>query len=139
MNTDINYETKVLVLDYYSSIRFIVCNLLKGLGFKHVAEVHDVTLAMNVLQKENIGLFIADWDLPNISGLEMVRRIRREARSGDMLVLLATAEGFKADIIEAMHAGADDCLFKPFSADNLKNKIERIFRKRSLEPMLQAG
>src|SRR4030042_5193529 len=76
MTTGINYETKVLVLDYFASIRFIVCNLLKEIGFKHIVEADDVALALSVIRKENIGLFIFRWGLPMISGLELLRHLR---------------------------------------------------------------
>jgi len=139
MTTGINYETKVLVLDHFASTRYIICNLLKEIGFKHIVEADDVALAISVIRKENIGLFIADWDLPKISGLELLRHLRQDAHAGNVLVLLATAKGFKAEIVEAMKAGADDCLFKPFTADNLKRKIEQIFRKRSIQPVFHVG
>ncbi|ERJ17821.1 chemotaxis regulatory protein CheY [Salinisphaera shabanensis T35B1] len=118
-----------LVVDDFSTMRRIVRNLLKELGYNNVEEAED---GVDALEKLNTGKFqfvVSDWNMPNLDGLEMLKRIRASDTLKDLPVLMVTAEAKKENIIAAAQAGASGYVVKPFSAATLEEKLERIFEK----------
>lgn len=125
----IDYRMKVLVVDDFATMRKIVRNILKQIGFEDIIEAEDGNAALRVLKGEKIGLVVTDWNMPNMSGLELLQEIRRDAQTQNLPVLMVTAEGLKENVMEAIKAGVNNYVVKPFTAEVLQEKIETIFKK----------
>ena len=120
-------ELKFLVVDDFSTMRRIVRNLLKELGFNNVEEAEDGVDALNKLQAGGYGFVISDWNMPNMDGLELLKTIRADGAMSALPVL--TAEAKKENIIAAAQAGASGYVVKPFTAATLEEKLNKIFEK----------
>ncbi len=123
-------KMRILVVDDFSTMRRIVKNILKQLGYTNVVDADDGTTAWEVLNKDNIDFVITDWNMPNMSGLELLKKIRNSEEFADMPVLMVTAEAQQENIIEAVQAGVSNYIVKPFTADAIEQKIDKIFSKR---------
>jgi len=120
---------KFLVVDDFSTMRRIVRNLLKELGFTNVEEAEDGAVA---LQKLTVGAFnfvVSDWNMPNMDGLQLLQAIRADPKLKHLPVLMITAEAKKENIVAAAQAGASGYIVKPFTAGTLGEKLGRIFEK----------
>ncbi len=122
-------KTKFLVVDDFSTMRRIVRNLLKELGYSNVDEAEDGAMALSKLKNENFDFVISDWNMPNMDGLEMLKQIRADATIAKLPVLMVTAEAKKENIIAAAQAGASGYVVKPFTAATLDEKLGKIFEK----------
>ncbi len=132
-----NLGLKVLVVDDFPTMRRIVRNLLKQLGFEHIDEAEDGAQALIRLRGGNFGLVISDWNMPNMEGIELLRNVRKEPEPlKNIPFLMVTAEAEKEKVIEAIKAGVDNYVVKPFTADILKEKLEKIAEKKK---SLKAG
>lgn len=120
-------DTKFLVVDDFSTMRRIVRNLLKELGFVNVQEAEDGVDALNKLRSEPFDFVVSDWNMPNMTGIELLRAIRADAALKHLPVLMVTAEAKKENIIEAAQAGASGYVVKPFTAATLDEKLKKIF------------
>ncbi|MBI5889498.1 MAG: chemotaxis response regulator CheY [Nitrosomonadales bacterium] len=120
-------ETKFLVVDDFSTMRRIVRNLLKELGFVNVQEAEDGVDALNKLRGESFDFVVSDWNMPNMTGIELLRAIRADDALKHLPVLMVTAEAKKENIIEAAKAGASGYVVKPFTAATLDEKLKKIF------------
>jgi two-component system chemotaxis response regulator CheY len=119
---------KILVVDDFSTMRRIVRNLLKELGFANVSEAEDGVDALNKLRGEgNFEFVVSDWNMPNMTGIELLRTIRGDAALKHLPVLMVTAEAKRENIIEAAQAGASGYVVKPFTAATLDEKLKKIF------------
>ncbi len=118
-----------LVVDDFSTMRRIVRNLLKELGYPNVEEAEDGAEALDKLATGRFGFVVSDWNMPNIDGLELLKKIRADSALADLPVLMVTAEAKKENIIAAAQAGASGYVVKPFSAATLEEKINKIFTK----------
>ena len=119
---------KILVVDDFSTMRRIVRNLLKELGFANVQEAEDGVDALNKLRSENNFEFVvSDWNMPNMTGIELLRAIRADAALKHLPVLMVTAEAKRENIIEAAQAGASGYVVKPFTAATLDEKLKKVF------------
>jgi two-component system chemotaxis response regulator CheY len=118
---------KILVADDFSTMRRIIRNILKQLGFKNVEEVEDGAVALERLLQEDFDFVITDWNMPKMTGLDLLKAIRANEKLKDIKVLLVTAESDKENIIQAAQAGVNDYVVKPFTADVLQTKIDNIF------------
>ena len=126
-----NLGLKVLVVDDFPTMRRIVRNLLKQLGFEHIDEAEDGVQALNRLRGGNFGLIISDWNMPNMEGIELLRKVRKEPEPlRDIPFLMVTAEAEKEKVIEAIKAGVDNYVVKPFTAEILQEKLEKIAEKK---------
>ncbi|MDP1636136.1 MAG: chemotaxis response regulator CheY [Gallionellaceae bacterium] len=121
-------NTKFLVVDDFSTMRRIVRNLLKELGFTNVQEAEDGVEALNKLRNTEFDFVVSDWNMPNMTGIELLRSIRADARLKHLPVLMVTAEAKKENIIEAAQAGASGYVVKPFTAATLDEKLKKIFQ-----------
>lgn len=119
---------KFLVVDDFSTMRRIVRNLLKELGFSSVEEAEDGAAALQKLKNDSFGFVISDWNMPNMDGLALLRNIRADASLKEIPVLMVTAEAKKENIIAAAQAGASGYVVKPFTAAVLEEKLNKIFR-----------
>ncbi|MEA9392615.1 chemotaxis response regulator CheY [Acerihabitans sp. TG2] len=122
-------ELRFLVVDDFSTMRRIVRNLLKELGFNNVDEAEDGADALNKLRAGPIDFVISDWNMPNMDGLALLQNIRADAALAKLPVLMVTAEAKKENIIAAAQAGASGYVVKPFTAAILEEKLSKIFEK----------
>ncbi|MDD4912509.1 MAG: chemotaxis response regulator CheY [Sideroxydans sp.] len=120
-------NTKFLVVDDFSTMRRIVRNLLKELGFSNVQEAEDGMDALNKLRGDQFDFVVSDWNMPNMTGIDLLRAIRADANLKHLPVLMVTAEAKKENIIEAAKAGASGYVVKPFTAATLDEKLKKIF------------
>jgi two-component system chemotaxis response regulator CheY len=121
-------NTRFLVVDDFSTMRRIVRNLLKELGFTNVQEAEDGVDALNKLRSTEFDFVVSDWNMPNMTGIELLRSIRADAKLKHLPVLMVTAEAKKENIIEAAQAGASGYVVKPFTAATLDEKLKKIFQ-----------
>ena len=118
---------KILIVDDFSTMRRIVRNLLKQLSFNNVDEAEDGDVALEKLKDGSYDFVITDWNMPNMTGLELLKAVRADASLKDLPVLLITAEAEKENVVLAAEAGVNDYIVKPFTGDVLQQKINRIF------------
>ncbi len=123
----VDANLKILVVDDFSTMRRIVKNLLKELGFTNVFEAEDGVDALNKLRGEKFDFVVSDWNMPNMTGIELLRAIRADATLKHLPVLMVTAEAKRENIIEAAQAGASGYVVKPFTAATLDEKLKKIF------------
>lgn len=119
---------KFLVVDDFSTMRRIVRNLLKELGFVDVTEAEDGAQGLAKLRAGKFDFVVSDWNMPNMTGVEMLRQIRADPNLKHLPVLMVTAEAKKENIIEAAQAGASGYVVKPFTASVLDEKLKKIFK-----------
>ncbi len=124
-----NPNTKFLVVDDFSTMRRIVRNLLKELGYNKVDEAEDGVMALAKLRSGNFEFVVSDWNMPNMDGLTMLQQIRADPALSHLPVLMVTAEAKKENIIAAAQAGANGYVVKPFTAATLDEKLGKIFEK----------
>lgn len=124
-------KTKVLVVDDMMTMRKIVSKTCKEIGFTDITEAADGIQAWEKISSgtEPFGLIISDWNMPNCTGIDLLKRIRADSRYGKLPFILVTAEAEKTQIIEAMQAGVSGYVVKPFTADSLREKIEAVHSK----------
>lgn len=118
---------KILIVDDFSTMRRIIRNILKQLEFINVEEAEDGSVAFEKLKDADYDLLITDWNMPNMTGLDLLKEVRANEKLKDLKVLLVTAEAEKENIIQAAQAGANEYVVKPFTADVLGQKINKIF------------
>jgi two-component system chemotaxis response regulator CheY len=118
---------KILVVDDFSTMRRIVRNLLKELGFANVHEAEDGVEALAKLRGGDFEFVVSDWNMPNMTGIDLLRAIRADATLKHLPVLMVTAEAKRENIIEAAQAGASGYVVKPFTAATLDEKLQKIF------------
>ena len=123
---------KFLVVDDFSTMRRIVRNLLKELGFTNVDEAEDGAIALQKLKGGGFEFVVTDWNMPNMTGIELLANIRADAGLKHLPVLMVTAEAKKENIIAAAQAGASGYVVKPFTAATLEEKLNKVFEKHSL-------
>jgi len=120
---------KILVVDDLSTMRSIIKNLLLDLGFDNTQEARDGTSALTMLRNGNFDFLVTDWNMPGMSGIDLLKAVRADARLASLPVLMVTAESKREQIIEAAQAGVNGYIVKPFTAVTLKAKIEKIFER----------
>jgi len=123
---------KFLVVDDFSTMRRIVRNLLKELGFVNVDEAEDGAVALGKLREGNFEFVVSDWNMPNMDGLTLLQNVRADARLKTLPFLMITAEAKKENIIAAAQAGASGYIVKPFTAATLQEKLDKIFEKMGI-------
>ena len=123
---------KFLVVDDFSTMRRIVRNLLKELGFTNVDEAEDGAVALHKLRGGNFEFVVSDWNMPNMDGLTLLQSVRADARLKTLPFLMITAEAKKENIIAAAQAGASGYIVKPFTAATLQEKLDKIFEKMGI-------
>jgi len=125
----VDKNIKILVVDDFPTMRRIIRNLLKELGFVNVEEAEDGAAGLEKAKDGSFQFVISDWNMPNMDGLSMLQAIRADASIGKIPVLMVTAEAKKENIIAAAQAGANGYVVKPFTAATLDEKITKIFEK----------
>ncbi|MBN2298008.1 MAG: chemotaxis response regulator CheY [Deltaproteobacteria bacterium] len=120
---------KILVVDDFSTMRRIVKNILRQLNFNNIVEADDGSTGLDILQKEKIDMVVSDWNMPKMTGLELLKAVRADDALKDIPFLMVTAEAQQENIIEAVKSGVSNYIVKPFTAETLGQKIEQIFNK----------
>ncbi|WP_458047915.1 chemotaxis response regulator CheY [Providencia hangzhouensis] len=126
-------DLSFLVVDDFSTMRRIVRNLLKELGFNKIEEAEDGVDALEKIRTGSIDFVVADWNMPNMDGLELLKTIRGDDALKHIPVLMVTAEAKKENIIAAEQAGASGYVVKPFTAAILEEKLNKVFEKMGLQ------
>jgi two-component system, chemotaxis family, chemotaxis protein CheY len=121
---------KFLVVDDFATMRRIVKGLLQELGYHDVSEADDGTSALPMLKKGAFDFLITDWNMPGMAGLELLKAVRGDAKLAKLPVLMLTAEAKREQIIEAAQAGVSGYVIKPFTAETLKEKIDKILASK---------
>lgn len=120
---------KILVVDDFATMRRIVKNILQQLGYTNVDEAEDGAQAFEKLQAGGIDFVITDWNMPVMDGFSLLKRIRSEPNLAKLPILFITAEAEKEKVVSAIQAGVNNYIVKPFTADVLKEKMDKIFEK----------
>ncbi|WP_319759161.1 chemotaxis response regulator CheY [Maridesulfovibrio sp.] len=124
----INYSMKVLVVDDFATMRRIIKNILRQIGFTNIVEADDGTTAWETLNKDDsIEFIVSDWNMPQMTGIELLRKVRASEEFADLPFLMVTAEAQQENIIEAVQAKVSNYIVKPFTPDTLGQKINKIF------------
>ncbi|MBK1647450.1 chemotaxis response regulator CheY [Rhabdochromatium marinum] len=118
---------KILIVDDFSTMRRIIKNLLRDLGFNNTSEADDGSTALPMLKNGAYEFLVTDWNMPNMQGIELLKAVRADERLKDLPVLMVTAEAKREQIMEAAQAGVNGYIVKPFTAETLKEKIDKIF------------
>jgi len=120
---------KILVVDDFSTMRRIVKNLLNDLGYQNIVEADDGNTALPILKAGGIQFVITDWNMPGMTGIDLLKAIRAEPSLKALPVLMVTAEAKREQILEAAQAGVNGYIIKPFTAQTLQEKLEKIFER----------
>ncbi|MBA4501044.1 chemotaxis response regulator CheY [Marinobacterium marinum] len=122
-------DIKILVVDDFSTMRRIIKNLLRDLGFTNVDEADDGKTALPILKQGGVDFLITDWNMPEMTGIDLLKEVRADASLAHIPVLMVTAEAKREQIIAAAQAGVNGYVVKPFTAAVLKEKIDKIFER----------
>jgi two-component system, chemotaxis family, chemotaxis protein CheY len=125
----VNKNMRILIVDDFSTMRRIVKNLLNDLGFTNTFEAEDGRQALRMLGAETFDFVVTDWNMPDVTGIELLKAIRSDPRLAKLPVLMVTAEAKREQIIEAAQAGVNGYIIKPFTAATLQEKLGKIFER----------
>jgi two-component system chemotaxis response regulator CheY len=120
---------KILIVDDFSTMRRIIKNLLRELGFSNTMEADDGSTALPMLKNGGFDFLVTDWNMPNMEGIDLLRAVRADPALQKLPVLMVTAEAKRDQIVEAAQAGVNGYIVKPFTAETLKEKIDKIFER----------
>ena len=120
---------RILIVDDFSTMRRIVKNLLADLGFTNTAEAEDGSGALALLRNEHFDFVVTDWNMPVMTGIELLKAIRADDKLKTLPVLMVTAEAKREQIIEAAQSGVNGYIIKPFTAQTLEEKLGKIFER----------
>lgn len=120
---------KILVVDDFSTMRRIIKNLLRDLGFTNTHEADDGNTALPMLQAGNFDFLVTDWNMPGMQGIDLLKAVRADEKLKTLPVLMVTAESKREQIIEAAQAGVNGYIVKPFTAATLSEKLGKIFER----------
>ncbi len=121
-----NSSTKILIVDDFGTMRKILRNVLQQLGFTKIEEAENGVQALKKLRSDSFDLVITDWNMPEMDGLELLRNIRADVKLKHLPVMMVTAEAEKDKVIEAIKAGVNNYIVKPFTAETMKQKLDQI-------------
>lgn len=121
-----NLSMKILVVDDFATMRRIVRNILKELGYTNIFEADDGSTALDILKTEKIDFIISDWNMPQITGIELLKTVRASEQWRELPFLMVTAEGKKEQVLEAVKHKVNNYIIKPFTADTMREKIGKI-------------
>ncbi len=123
----VDTSIKVLIVDDFATMRRIVKGVLKQLGFNNIIEAEDGNAALEELRKEKIGLIVSDWNMPNMSGLDLLKAVRGNEQFKSIPFIMVTAEGQKENVIEAVKSGVSNYIVKPFTPETFNEKLQKVF------------
>jgi two-component system, chemotaxis family, chemotaxis protein CheY len=117
---------KVLIVDDFATMRKVVRNLLKQVGYEDIVEAEDGVMALKALKSQKIDVIVSDWNMPNMSGFELLKAVRADADLSKTPFLMVTAEALQDNVVAAVKAGVSNYIVKPFTAEVLNEKIKKI-------------
>ena len=120
---------KILVVDDFATMRKVIRNLLKQVGYENIVEAEDGVTALRVLKSQKVDLIVSDWNMPNMTGLELLKAVRADEDLKSAPFLMVTAEALQDNVIAAVKAGVSNYIVKPFTAEILNEKIKKILEK----------
>lgn len=120
---------KILIVDDFSTMRRIIKNLLRDLGFNNTQEADDGMTALPMLKSGNFDFLVTDWNMPGMQGIDLLKEVRKDEKLAKLPVLMVTAEQKREQIVEAAQAGVNGYIVKPFTAQTLKEKLDKIFER----------
>jgi two-component system chemotaxis response regulator CheY len=118
---------KVMIVDDFATMRRILRNILKQIGFKNIIEADDGKNALKELKKEKVDLIMCDWNMPEMPGIELLKSIRSDDELKDIPFVMVTAEAQKDNIVEAVKSGVSNYVVKPFTAETITEKLNKVF------------
>lgn len=124
-----DFKMKVLVVDDFATMRRIIKGVLKQLGFSNIVEAEDGDAALKELKRDDYGLILADWNMPKMSGLELLKTVRSDKNLQRIPFIMITAEGQKDNILDAIKAGVSNYVIKPFTPETINEKLKKIFKE----------
>jgi two-component system, chemotaxis family, chemotaxis protein CheY len=128
----VDKSMKILIVDDFSTMRRIIKNLLRELGFDNTIEADDGQTALPLVKAGDIDLLITDWNMPGMPGIELLRHVRSDPATRQLPVLMVTAEASREQIVQAAEAGVNGYVIKPFTAQTLEQKIAKIFERLAM-------
>jgi len=117
---------KVLIVDDFATMRKVVRNLLKQVGYEDIVEAEDGVMALKALKSQKIDVIVSDWNMPNMTGLELLKAVRADEDLAKTPFLMVTAEALQDNVVAAVKAGVNNYIVKPFTAEVLNEKIKKI-------------
>ena len=120
---------KILIVDDFSTMRRIIKNLLRDLGFTNTSEADDGSTALPMLKQGDFDFLVTDWNMPGMTGIDLLKAVRSDPKLASLPVLMVTAEAKRDQIVEAAQAGVNGYVVKPFTAQTLKEKLDKIFER----------
>lgn len=129
MEVELDKGMKILIVDDFSTMRRIIKNLLRDLGFTNTHEADDGNTALPLLKGGDFEFLVTDWNMPGMTGIELLKEIRADEKLASLPALMVTAEAKRDQIVEAAQAGVNGYVVKPFTAQVLKEKIDKIFER----------
>ncbi len=120
---------KIMVVDDFATMRKVIRNLLKQVGYENIVEAEDGVNALKILKSQKVDLVISDWNMPNMTGLELLKAVRADEDLKSTPFLMVTAEALQDNVIAAVKAGVSNYIVKPFTAEVLNEKITKILDK----------
>lgn len=121
-----NFNITILIVDDFESMRRIVKGTLKSIGFSNFIEAGDGAIALKKLEKQKIDLIISDWIMPNMNGLDFLKAVRASDKFKNIPFIMVTAEGQKGNVLEAINAGVNNYIVKPFTPETLSAKLKKV-------------
>ena len=122
-------QIKILIVDDFATMRKVIRNLLKQLSYENIVEAEDGVAALRILRSQKIDLVVSDWNMPNMTGLELLKAVRADEELKATPFLMVTAEALQDNVIAAVKAGVNNYIVKPFTAEVLNEKIVKILEK----------
>ncbi len=123
----VDMSMKVLVVDDFATMRRIVKGVLKQLGFSDIIEAENGSSALDELKKEKVGLIVSDWNMPKMTGLDLLKAVREDEKLKSIPFIMVTAEGQKENVLEAVKAGVSNYIVKPFTPETFNEKLQKVF------------
>ena len=120
---------KILIVDDFATMRKVIRNLLKQSGYENIVEAEDGVNALKILKSQKIDFIVSDWNMPNMSGLELLKAVRADEDLKTLPFLMVTAEAKKENVVAAVKAGVSNYIVKPFTSETLDEKIKKIMEK----------
>jgi two-component system chemotaxis response regulator CheY len=124
-----NKAIKILIVDDFATMRKVVRNLLKQIGYENIIEAEDGVCALRALKSQKVDFVISDWNMPNMTGLDLLKAVRADSELSATPFLMITAEALQDNVVAAVRAGVNNYIVKPFTAETLNGKIQKILEK----------
>jgi two-component system chemotaxis response regulator CheY len=122
-------KIKIMVVDDFATMRKVIRNLLKQVGYDNIVEAENGETALASLKSQKVDFIISDWNMPNMTGLDLLKAVRADGELCNIPFLMVTAEALKENVVLAVKAGVSNYIVKPFTAEVLNEKIDKIMEK----------